>query len=212
MIPLRLVEKEHDDFDEPVVELWRDNDFVGHIFWDDDLPVVQFHLDAEGDPFDLDLRDVQRILEMADQIVSPDAFSDDELDDLRGRIQEAAQNGEVVDDVVGTLAEEFDERAAFRNSDGEGFFPKPVALELVARCDDLDVAVVEMEGFDLENGALIPRPNLNLLIRGSVGDQWQVFRPEANLRASSTMTDWPGRSTIVVAFVVQLPNGESVVM
>jgi len=211
MIPLRLIEKESDDFEEPIVELWRDNEFVGYVFWDDDIPVVQVFLDADGDPFDLDLRDLQRILEMADQIVSPDMFSDGELDDLRGRVK-AAQSGEPDADTVEMLTDEFDDRAVYRNEDGEGYYPREAAEALIARCDELDIAVVEMEGFDYENRTLAARPNLNLLVRGAPGDLWDVFRPEANLRSATALGDWPSRDTIVVAFVVQLSNGESIVL
>lgn len=211
MIPLRLVEKDHEDYEEPIIELWRDNEFVGYVFWDEDTPILQVFLDNDGDPFDLDLRDMQRILEMADQIVSPDMFSDDELEDLRGRVQ-AAQTGAPDKDVVELLTNEYDDEAAHRNEEGEGFYPRPVAESIIERCNELDLAVVEMEGFDYENRSLSPRPNLNLLVRGAPGDQWPVFRPEANLRAAQTLHDWPKRDTLVVAFVIQLSNGESIVL
>lgn len=211
MIPLRLNETEHPDFEEPVVELWREDEFVGYVFWDEDSPIVQFYADAEGDPFDLDLRDLQRILDMADQIVSPDLFSDSELEELRGRIQ-AAGDGQPDEDVVTLLTDEFDDQAVYRNEDGEGFYPKETAAAMITRCDELDIAVVEMEGFDYENRNLIARPNLNLMVRGAPGDLWDVFRPEANLRAATSLGDWPGRATLVVAFVVQLANGESIVL
>lgn len=211
MIPLRLVEKDHEDFEEPIVELWRDNEFVGYVFWDEDIPIVQIFPDAEGDPFDLDLRDLQRVLEMADQIVSPDMFSEDELEDLRTRVQ-AAQDGAPADDVVTALTDEFDDEARHRNDEGEGFYPRGTAEAIIERCNELDMAVVEMEGFDYENRTLSARPNLNLLVRGAPGDQWNVFRPEANLRAAQALLDWPKRDSLVVAFVVQLPNGESIVL
>jgi len=211
MIPLRLVEKEHESYDEPIVELWRDDEFVGYVFWDDDTPIVQVFPDAEGDPFDLDLRDLQRILEMADQIVSPDMFTEGELDELRSRVQSAGA-GDPDEDVIVMLTDEFDDHAAYRNADGEGYYPGAVAAALITRCDELDIAVVEMEGFDYENGALLPRPNLNLLIRGAPGDLWDVFRPEANLRAAQALGEWPSRSSLVLAFVVQLANGESIVL
>ena len=204
MIPLRLVEKDHESFDEPIVELWRDDEFVGYVFWDDDTPIVQVFADAEGDPFDLDLRDLQRILELADQIVSPDMFTEDELNDLRSRVQ-AADAGEPDDDVVEMLTEEFDDRAVYRNPDGEGYYPRAAAEAMIARCDELDIAVVEMEGFDYENNTLMPRPNLNLLVRGAPGDLWDVFRRDA-------LGEWPSRSSLVLAFVVQLSNGESIVL
>lgn len=211
MIPLRLVEKDHESFDEPIVELWRDDEFVGYVFWDDDTPIVQMFPDASGDPFDLDLRDLQRILELADQIVSPDMFTEDELDDLRNRVQ-AADAGGTGDDVIEMLTDEFDEEAVYRNTDGEGYYPRAAATALITRCDELDIAVVEMEGFDYENGTLMPRPNLNLLVRGAPGDLWNVFRPEANLRAAQALDEWPSRSSLVLAFVVQLGNGESIVL
>ena len=211
MIPLRLIEKDHESFDEPIVELWRDDEFVGYVFWDDDTPIVQVFPDGEGDPFDLDLRDLQRILEMADQIVSPDMFTEDELDDLRNRVQ-AADTGEPAEDTIEMLTDEFDDQAAHRNEDGEGYYPRAVATAMLTRCDELDIAVVEMEGFDYENNTLMPRPNLNLLVRGAPGDLWSVFRPEANLRAAQALAEWPSRSSLVLAFVVQLSNGESIVL
>lgn len=211
MIPLRLVERDHEDFEEPIVELWRNDEFVGYVFWDDDTPIVQVFLDGDGDPFDLDLRDLQRILEMADQIVSPDMFTEDELEDLRGRIQ-ASTDGSPDHDIVEALAEEFDAEALHRNEEGEGFYPRKSAEAIIERCNELDMAVVEMEGFDYENRTLSPRPNLNLLVRGAPGDQWPVFRPEANLRAAQALHDWPKRGSLVVAFVVQLSDGESVVL
>ncbi len=39
MIPMRLVETDREGFDEPVVELWRDDEFVGMVFWDGDTAV-----------------------------------------------------------------------------------------------------------------------------------------------------------------------------
>jgi len=212
MIPLRLVEKDHEDFDEPIVELWRDDEFVGYVFWDDDTPIIQVFLDSEGDPFDLDLRDLQRIMEMADQIVSPDMFSEDELEDLRSRVQASGSGETKADDAIESLSDEFDDEARYRNEEGEGFYPRPTAEAIIERCNELDVAIVEMEGFDYENRNLSARPNLNLLVRGTPGDQWNVFRPEANLRAAQTLHDWPKRDSLVVAFVVQLPNGESIVL
>ncbi len=212
MIPLRLVEREHEDFEEPIVELWRENEFVGYVFWDEETPIVQFFLDAEGDPFDLDLRDLQQILEMADQIVSPDMFSDAELAELRTRVQVAQDGSEPAADVIELLTDEFDDEAVYRNEDGEGFYPRRSAAAIIERCNELDIAVVEMEGFDYENRTLAARPNLNLLVRGQPGDMWTMFRPEANMRAATTLGDWPSRDSLVVAFVVQLNNGESVVL
>jgi hypothetical protein len=212
MIPLRISEKDHEDFDQPIVELWRDDEFVGYVFYDEDVPVVQVFLDKEGDPFDLDLQDLIRVLDTAERIVSPEAFSEDELEDLRTRVA-AAEAADAAgwgdeDPKIVSLFGEFDERAAHRNEDGEGFFLREDAEAFVARCNELDVAVVEMEGFDLEGIDLVQRPNLVLNVQTS-SSIWDSFRPQANFTALDTLGDWPKRDSLVVAFVVQLSNGET---
>lgn len=223
MLPLRIVESERDGFDEPVVELWRDDEFVGMVFWDDDTPIVQIYPDDDGDVKDLDIRELIRVLDMAERIVSPvadpeefselraafgrpDNDSDDESPDGSG-----AEGWDAEDPAVASLMGEFDPQAVHRSDEGEGFFPKAVADAFIRRCDELDLAVVEMEGFDLEGATLIPRPNLNMVIRVQGPSEWGVFRPTANGRALDTLTDWPNRATIVVALVIQQPDGETIV-
>ncbi len=227
MIPLRIVETEREDFDQPVVELWRDDEFVGMVFWDDDTPVVQIYPDDDGDVKDLDVRELIRVLDMAEQIVSPVADAaefaelraslgirraepdaEDEADDGGGGDE---QSWESEHPATMTLLDEFDPQAVHRTSDGEGFFPRPVAEEFIKRCDELDLAVVEMEGFDLEGAVLVPRPNLDLVVRVQGPTAWDVFRPAANARALDTLLDWPSRATLVVAFVLQQPDGDTIV-
>lgn len=210
MIPLRLTERDHEDFDQPIVELWRDDEFVGYVFYDDDVPVVQIFLDAEGDPFDLDLQDLIRVLDTAERIVAPEAFTETELDELRARVA-AAESGdgwEDEDPKVVLLFEEFDDLAAFRNEDGEGFFRRPQAEAFVTRCNELDLAVIEMEGFDLEGEEPVSRPNLVLNVQ-TYSSIWESFRPQANTTALETLAGWPRRDSLVAAFVIQLPNGET---
>jgi hypothetical protein len=228
MIPLRIVETERADFDQPVVELWRDDEFVGMVFWDDDTPVVQIYPDDDGDVKDLDVRELIRVLDMAEQIVSPvaDASEFSELRasfGIRSAEPEEEGEGEAVEEAEDqdrweadhpatmTLLDEFDPQVVHRTSDGEGFFPRSVAEEFIKRCDELDLAVVEMEGFDLEGAVLVPRPNLDLVVRVQGPTSWDVFRPAANARALDTLLDWPSRSTLVVAFVFQQPDGDTIV-
>ena len=49
MIPLRIVETEREDFDGPIVELWRDDEFIGMVFWDGETSVVQVYPSKDGD-------------------------------------------------------------------------------------------------------------------------------------------------------------------
>jgi hypothetical protein len=212
---MRIVESEREGFDEPVVELWRDDEFVGMVFWDGDVAVAQIYPDADGDVFDLDLSELVQVFELAERIVTPEEY----LDELTVGVleEDASAADEDEEDWSGEhpatleLVGEFDPRAAHRASDGEGFFPREVALEFIRRCDELDLAVAEMEGFDLERTILKPRPNLNLTVRVPGVSDWSTFRAAANAMALDTLTGWPTRSSLVVAFVVQQPDGESFV-
>jgi hypothetical protein len=213
MIPLRIVESEREGFDEPVVELWRDDDFIGMVFWDGELAVVQVYADEDGDVFDLGARELLRVLELAEAIVTPEELM---LDD-GGMIVLGDESADDGDDwshehpATLALVGEFDPLAVHRNADGEGFFPHDVALDFIRRCDELDLSVVEMEGFDLEGVVLKPRPNLNLTVRVPGVDDWSIFRPTANATALDTLRNWPERPTLVIAFVVQQPDGEAFV-
>jgi len=212
MIPLRIIESERDGFDEPVVELWRDDDFIGMVFWDGDLAVVQVYSDEDGDVFDLGATELLRVVELAEAIVTPEEM----MMDNAGMVvlsEESDDDDDWSQEHPATLAlvGEFDPQATHRNADGEGFFPRAVADVFIRRCDELDLAVVEMEGFDLEGPVLKPRPNLNLTVRVPGVDDWSIFRPAANAMALDTLKEWPGRATLVIAFVVQQPDGEAFV-
>jgi hypothetical protein len=214
MLPLRIVESERDGFDEPIVEIWRDDEFIGMVFWDGDVAVAQIYPDDDGDVKDFEVREMMRILDMAERIVSPVA-DPDEFAELKAdfasepREEGGAWDGE--DPTVAALMTEFDPQALHRTPDGEGFFSQEVGKAFIERCDELDLAVVEMEGFDLDGATLVPRPNLNMVIRVQGPSQWNVFRPAANGRALDTLTDWPTRDSLAVAFVIQQPDGETVV-
>ena len=102
MIPLRIIESERDGFDEPVVELWRDDDFIGMVFWDGDLAVVQVYSDEDGDVFDLGATELLRVVELAEAIVTPEEMMMDNAgmvvlgDDIRrGRRLVARTSGHV---------------------------------------------------------------------------------------------------------------------
>ena len=218
MIPLRVVESDRDDFDEPVVELWRENEFVGMVFWDEEVAVLQVYPDADGDVFDLDLTDVFRVLGIAEAIVTPEEYRTT-ADDLGA--PEFTSGGDADDGpddgwqkeqpATVALVGEFDPQAKTRSESGEGFFGRQVAFDFIARCNELDLAAVEMEGFDFDGSVLKPRPTLVLAVALPGMNDWSVFRPAANALAQDTLSDWPARSSLVVAFVVQQPDGETFV-
>jgi hypothetical protein len=217
MIPIRIVETEREGFDEPVVELWMENEFVGMVFWDGSSTIVQIYPAGDDDVHDLEMRDLFRALEMAERIVDPLAF--DQVEGLiqlgGGRVQ--AKREELVDDwsdedpSTVELLSEFDPLTAFRSEDGEGFFPRDVAERFVRRCDELRLAVVEMEGFDFVSGELKARPGLELVVPPQPIMSAAEFCSHANATALDHLTGWPRRDSLVVAFVIQQQDGETIV-
>jgi hypothetical protein len=208
MLPLRIVETERDGFDQTVVELWRDDEFIGMVFWDGSATVVQIY-PAGGDVHDLELDDLLRNLDMAHRIVDPFAFEEAE-----GLVAPRASGDQWEDEdpATTTLVTEFDPQAVHRSEDGEGFFPVTVAATFIERCQGLGLAVVEMEGFDLVSGRLKGRPGLELMIRPQEATSFSEFVTAANELAGATLARWPQRASMVIAFVIQQQDGETIVV
>jgi hypothetical protein len=210
MLPIQMVETERDDFDGTIVELWRGDDFVGMVFWDGDAPIVQIYPDGEGEVQDLDVREIQQLLDTALQIVDPDAF-DDDFSALREAVAEVVDEASDVHPATAALLGEFDVRAVYRTDDGEGFFRRGDAETFIEKCEELDLGVIEMEGFDLDGEELISRPNLDLVVTPQEMMTWSEFRTFANATAADTLRLWPSRESLVVAFVIQQPDAETIV-
>ena len=207
MYPLRIVETEREGFEQTVVELWRENEFVGMVFWDGSATVVQIY-PAGDDVHDLDLNDLLRTLDTAQRIVDPFAF-----EQVDGLIELRTAGWEGEDPAITALVTEFDPQAVHRSEDGEGFLPVPVAAAFIDRCQELGLAVVEMEGFDLISGELKGRPGLELMIRPpDAAISFQEFCSRANETAAVTLAKWPQRDSMVIAFVVQQADGETIVV
>ncbi len=215
MIPLRIVETDREGFEEPVVELWREDEFVGMVFWDGETTIVQIHPAADGDVHDLDADDLVRVLEMAEAIVDPEAFAAEGLVDLRAALAaegDEEDGWEAEDPATLELVTEFDPQAEYRSEEGEGFFPPPVAAEFIRRCEELDLAVVEMEGFDIGTEEPVPRAGSALATGDEPVMTWDDFRSFANVRATDTLHDWMEDPPALVAFVVRLPDGATFVV
>lgn len=208
MVPITLVETDRDDFDGPIVEFWRGNDFVGMVFFDGEDTIVQFYPDGDGDIQDLAVVELQTLLDTAIRIVDPDA-----LDEELGALREAAGSPDWDQEYPATteLLAEFDARAVHRSDEGEGFFPRSLAQSFIARCEELDLAVVEMEGFSTADGELVALPDLDLAVTPQSMMSWPQFRTYANTTAANTLAAWPDRESVVVAFVFQQPDEEIIV-
>lgn len=210
MLPIRMVETEREDFDGTIVEMWREDDFIGMVFWDGEAPIVQIYPDGDGDAQDLDVREIQQLLDTALQIIDPHAFEED-FSSLREAVAEAADEFDEVHPATAALLAEFDERAIYRTGDGEGFFKRGDAEAFIEKCQELDLGVVEMEGFDLDGEKLIPRPKLDLVVTPQKMMSWSEFRTYANATAADTLRIWPSRGSLVIAFVIQQPDSETIV-
>ena len=214
MLPLRIVETDRPEFDEPVVELWRDDEFVGMVFWDGEESIVQIYPDGAGDVHDIEIGDLLRVLDLAARIVTPlDQQPDDDGGEYLQAFNEDLPEGEwdEEDPTTSALTSEFDSRVVFRAEDGEGFFNRDTALEVVERCEQLGLAVIEVDGFDLEGAVLIPRAELGIVIAAPDDIGWGVRAAAANAQVRAALESWPSRPSLVAALLIQQSDGESFV-
>ena len=209
MLPIRLIESEREDFDGPIVELWRQDVFVGLVFWDGESTILQVYPDGDGDVHDLDVRELQMLLDTATRIVDPDAF-DEEMDQLRAAASTAQTWGDEHPATVELLAG-FDTRSVFRSDDGEGFFDRSTAVAFIAKCEELDLAVVEMDGLTLDDASVTSIEGLALEVPDQPMMTWSQFRSFANVTAQTTLDSWPADDDLVVAFVFRQPDAEDIV-
>jgi hypothetical protein len=208
MLPINLIETERDDFEGPVVEFWRADEFIGMAFFDGDTPIIQIYPASDGDVHDLDIHEIQGLLDMAVRMVDPLAF-DEGMEALRQEVGGATEPAEHA--ATTALLAEFDAQAMHRTEDGEGFFPKGVAGHFISKCEELDLAVVEMEGMDFVAGKLVPRPGLDLVITPQSMMSWSEFRTYANATAQDNLRSWTTRPSVIFAFVIQQPDAETIV-
>ena len=209
MLPIRIIETERDDFDGPIVELWREDEFVGLVFWDGEATILQVYPDGEGDVHDLDVRELQMLLDTAMRIVDPDAF-DEEMDELRSVAVAEQEWGDEHPATLELLAQ-FDARAVHRTEDGEGFFERPVAAEFIDRCEELDLAVTEMDALRNDGASVEAIEGRSLAVPDQPMMTWSEFRTYANRTAHATLVEWPDEPDVVMAFVFRQPDGEDIV-
>ncbi len=114
---------------------------------------------------------------------------------------------------VDTLAAQFDRRAARRGPEDEGFYPYDVATGIIARCNDLGLAVVSMEGFTLHPDRIDPVGGCSADLGDAFrGEPWPTFLAGCNLQAVTLLERWPRRPSFAIAFEVQDAEGEVFVL
>ncbi|MCB1246368.1 MAG: hypothetical protein KDB69_03800 [Acidimicrobiia bacterium] len=154
------------------------------------------------------MSELQMVLDTAVRMVDPGGL-DDDLADLRAAAGADGWSGE--HPATTALLGEFDDRAVHRTEDGEGFFRRATGESFIARCEELDLAVVEMDGFHLLDSGLTEGDGLSLEVTPQSMMTWSEFRSFANATSAQTLASWPHDPTLVVAFVFQQPDDEIIV-
>jgi hypothetical protein len=117
------------------------------------------------------------------------------------------------DHPVDLLAGEFDTSAARRGSEDEGFYPVMVAASVLRRAAELDVAVVALEAFTLDEVGLDPIGG-SAVDLGDIhaGEPWAAFKAGCNLQAGTLLERWLGQATTVVSIEVADRDGDRFVL
>jgi hypothetical protein len=196
MSPFRLRETSRTDWEGTVVEVWdEENELVAQVWRDGDEVLVEFGLDADGDPFVLDVGDLLTALDNATRMLGDGSEDDADVDPIE------------------RLAEEFDHLAVHRGPEDEGFFPPQIAVPFIRRCESLGLAVVGMEGFHEVAGEVQPAPGHRIDLSDIGGDEaWATFRASCNVQAEAVMARWPRTPGFLVAFEIRDAQGEDYVM
>lgn len=204
MSDLHARERQDPEWGRPVADLIEDDEVVGLAYEDEGELLVEFYPDADGEPRLYDVGDLQRVL---DTVVS-----------MLGAEAAESATGEPAAEPAGehpvdALATQFDRRASRRGPEDEGFYPLDVAAAIIARCADLGLAVVSMEGFTLHPDHLERvggcAADLADVFRG---EPWPSFLASCNLHAATLLEHWPRRPSFAVAFEVQDAQGEVFVL
>jgi hypothetical protein len=202
MTDLHVREANEGDWDMEVVELVEEGQVVGIAYLDDLEMFAEFPTGDDGEPWAFDVNDLQRALDTARAMLAPEGTD---------ALVDAPDLGE--DHPVDVLATEFDDSAARRGAEDEGFYPVVVALKILRRAAELDLAAVALEAFTLDEVGLDPIGGSAVDV-GDVhaGEPWAAFKAGCNLQASSLLERWLGQTNTVVSIEVADRDGDRFVL
>jgi hypothetical protein len=200
---LHAREGEPGDGEELVVELVEEERVVGVVYFDDGA-FAEFYPDEDGEPWAFDVGDLQRVLDTAVAMVDPEAPF----------VLEGPSRTDRGDHPVDTLAERFDGAAAFRGEEDEGFYPLATVASITGICNQLDLAVVSLEGMTLDTDGVSPKWGHSIDIgEAHAGEAWPVFRAGCNVQAEAVLERWAtADSSFVIAVEVTDRDGERFVL
>ncbi len=206
MSDLHARERQDPEWGRPVADLIEDDEVVGLAYEDEGDLFVEFYPDTDGESRLYDVADLQRVLDTVVSMLggAPEPGAEMANEPGTGRPEEHP---------VDTLAAQFDRRAARRGPEDEGFYPYDVATGIIARCNDLGLAVVSMEGFTLHPDRIDPVGGCSAdLGKAFRGEPWPTFLAGCNLQAVTLLERWPRRPSFAIAFEVQDAEGEVFVL
>jgi len=210
MTDLHAREAETDDGG-VVVELVEEERVVGLVYFDEDATYAEFSADEEGEPWAFDVTDLQRVLDTARAIVDPETpFMMENPPFMLGATPPLSHGEHPVD----VLASRFDPKASFRGEEDEGFYSPAVAGAIIETCNELDLAVVSLEGMTLDDeGVHSVSGHTADLGDAHAGEAWPTFRAGCNVHAEAVLQRWAGRDErFVVAVEVADRDGERYVL
>lgn len=204
MSDLRAREASSGEWDGPVVELIEESRVVGLVYQDGATLFAEFTPDAEGESWAFEVADLQTALDTAAAILLPEGTS---------LLVDEPSVDDDAEHPVDKLAEEFDELAAHRGEEDEGFFPPGVAAQIVRHCESTGLAVVSVEGFRHYGDWVDPVAGLAVDIgRAHDGEPWPVFLAGCNVQAMAVLERWAREPDLVLALEVGDSDGDRYVL
>ena len=204
MSDLHAREATSDEWDGPVVELVEEGRVCGIVYLDGDSLFAEFNADPDGDAWAFEVPDLQTALDTAAAMLLPQGTS---------VLSEAPGPTNPEEHPVDRLATEFDLKAAHRGEEDEGFYPLPVAVEILQRCESLGLAVVSLEGFRIEGGWPNPIPGMSVDTGNAhAGEPWPVFLAGCNIQAMALLERWAREPNLTLALEVGDADAERYVL
>lgn len=177
---------------------------MGVVYLDGAALFTEFSPDADGDPWAFEVADLQTALDSAAAMLLPEGTSllvEDTIDESDA------------DHPVDRLATEFDELAAHRGAEDEGFYPLGVAVRIVRQSEALGLAVVSLEGLRLDGGDPYPIAGMSVDPgKAHDGEPWPIFLAGCNVQATAVLERWAREPKLVLALEVADSDGDRYVL
>ena len=201
MSDLHARERHDPDWGGLVVDLIEEDRVVGIVYQEESGLFAEFFADEDGEAWVFEAADLQRAIDTAAAILAP------------AEEEPSVALGEEGQHPVDALAMQFDAQAVRRGPEDEGFYPLPVAAQILAACGMLGLAVVFLEGVTIRGDGVDPLPGHKAEIgKTNEGQPFQLFQAECNTQAAAVMERWPRRPDFAVALEVQDAEGEQFVL